>query len=325
MKTRITFISLIVCFVAGTLNSCKKENIIDTTSPEKGELHSVDFKVKAYTKEVIPMGPTMSTNTKGKSSANAEAANDNAVDSYLQELDYFLYDSSGTLISHVNQQNGVEIGEWIHYGFNHYELYAGDYKLIVVGSMGGLSFPDSTNYTTAALVPGYVVEDIFYKEHAFTVNEENNTEETITIERIVGSIEVKQREMVGELWGGPPQILVHSVSSYPFDKNQEYEILDPIQLPKISGEVVPYKTSDFVSRGFVLPDRSGSFNRPLYMIIPGVRSGQIAFREFDDIVVKPNFKVLITGTLTGDRGQQYFDVSADSTWAGTETHEFNGE
>lgn len=324
MKTRITLIGVVVCLIAATLNSCKKERM-DTPLPEKGELHDVNFEVKVYTKEVIPMGSVMSANANKKSSLNTNAATDNAVDTYIQELDYFLYDSNGTLVNHTNQQNGVVIGEWVHYGFNHYELYAGDYKLIVIGSMGGLSFPDSTNYATAALVPGYVVEDIFYKELAFTVNEENNTEETITIERIVGSIEVKQREMVGELWGGAPQILAYSVSKYPFDKNQEHEVLDPIQLPQISGEVVPYKTSDFVSRGFVLPDRSGSFNRTVMMIIPGVRSGQVAFKDFNDIIVKPNFKVLITGTLTGDRGQQYFDVVADSTWAGTVTHEFEGE
>ena len=101
--------------------------------------------------------------------------------------------------------------------------------------------------------------------------------------------------------------------------------MDAIRLPQISGEVIPYKTSDFVSRGFILPDRSGSFNRPVFIFIPGVRSGQIAFREFNDIIVKPNFEVVLTGTLTGDRGQQYFDVSADSTWAGTDTHEFEGQ
>lgn len=324
MKKKCMLIWCFIGFVGFTLSSCKKESI-DTPLPKNRELYKVNFAVKAYTTEVIPMGSMMSANAKGMNSLNTNAASANAVDSYLQELDYFLYDSAGTLVNHTNQQNGVVVGEWVHYGFNHYELYAGDYKLIVIGSMGGLSFPDSTNYSTAALVPGYVVEDIFYKEMAFTVNEENNTEETITIERIVGSIEVKQREMVGELWGGAPQILTYSVSKYPFDKNQEHEVLDPIQLPQISGDVVPYKTSDFVSRGFVLPDRSGSFNRPIMMIIPGVRSGQVAFKDFNDIIVKPNFKVLITGTLTGDRGQQYFDVAADSTWAGTDTHEFNGQ
>jgi hypothetical protein len=321
MKTKFTIIYLVMIGVAYSLNGCKKESPID--KPQDGKQYDVSFKVEGFTKEESPMGPVMSTKSQSTNTTSDNPSIVNAVDTYLTDLDYFLYNSAGDLIQYSHQDYMEEdIEPFSYYGYEHFALNAGNYKLIVVGSMGGCSFPDSARYQSAAIIPGRR-EDLFYKELAFTVDEAFNINQTITIERIVGSLEVNQREMVGALWGGKPLVSYTTARRFPFDEeNQDYQLREE-NLPWISGDFIPYQTIDFVSRNFVLPDRTGNFNTKVKIEIRAIREGGfIATKTFDDIIVQPNVKVVLKGTLTGNRGQQLFEINADSAWQNTVVHEF---
>lgn len=301
-----------------TFFSCEKTANVDDTPivTEDTTRYDISFKVSAFTKQDIPLGSLMSSR---QNVYSANLPDSNAVFSYLKVLDYFLYNEQGQLVTSRNQVNGSQVEEYVYYGEVAFALPKGKYKMVVIGSMGGLTFTDSTRYSTAYMSLGDTVEDIFYKEVNFNVDGINNIKETITIERIVGSLEVKQREMVDQLWAGKPEIRVRSVIKYPFDKNNPYFYPEEkLLLPQISGEPVRWQTIDFVSRGFILPDRSGSFDPQAYLFIRGTRMNIIAEGNLENVVIKPNTKTILTGSITGDSGQQYFDVNADSTWNNVE-------
>lgn len=320
MKKQFTFIyyMLIITIVAG-VSSCSKERIAVSDSDE--ELYEVSFKTEAFTKEEIGMGPVMATKQTNTKQANSTLAAIEDLSKFFPRLNFFLYNSSNDLVdyaAHIRYETDPDT-----YGQTNFRLPAGSYKLVVVGSKGKTTFEDSSRYETAALIPGWQ-EDIFYKEERFTVDGKQNLQKTIRIERIVGSLEVNETEMVGGDWGGGPVVRYQSATRYPFDENQDYKIQEELILPMITKEFAPWTTINFISRGIVLPDRSGSFNGKVWIYIPYEREGgSVATKRFDDVILSPGVKVILKGSLTGTTGQGRFDVTADSAWRDTIVTEFD--
>jgi len=127
-----------------------------------------------------------------------------------------------------------------------------------------------------------------------------------------------------DIWAGKPEIKFRTVLRYPFDPNSEYIYpFDFPYLPQISGEFIVGQIVEFVSSGFILPDRSGNFDSQASYLIPGVRGNVVDMGGFDpDVIIKPNKKVILTGSVTRVNGDKIFDILADTTWSDTEVGEF---
>lgn len=303
------------------LGSCDKTKDL---VPQKNEkLYGVTFTTTGFSIKDEPMKNGKMQKLAGTQSANGTQTAD-AVQSYIEKLDYFLYDETHQLRRHATQLRREALPPYVRYGELSMELPIGNYKLIVVGSMGKTVFRDSAQYTTAYLAPSGGIDDLFYKEIQFQVTGNSDVNETINLERIVGNLEVKLTESVSDLWA---DVIVHVATTirYPFDPNGTYES-ERIFLPLISGQILPWTTQNFVLRGYLLPDRSGQFDTAPYIEIQGQRMGNIGFKDFSNpIVISPNRKLIIEGSVTGAYKYQHFTVSADSTWTGTDSITFNQE
>ncbi|MGK9124562.1 FimB/Mfa2 family fimbrial subunit [Olivibacter sp. SA151] len=304
------------------LTGCNKTTDLVPAKDEK--LYDATFKTTGFNIKSEPMGNGQMQKVASRQST-ATVQSEDAVQKYLEKLDYFLYDETDQLLQHRSQLRKVALPPYAYFGETAFTLPIGNYKLIVVGSMGTTVFRDSAQYNTAYLAPSKAMEDIFYKEIQFEVSGTEDVNETINIERIVGSLEVKLTESVNDIWGDRPIVYATTIVKYPFNPNGTHES-DVYFLPFISGQVIPWTTQNFVLRGYILPDRSGHFNVDPFIEIRGQRSGNIAYKDFpNDIVISPNKKLIIEGSVTGEHKYQHFTISADSTWADTDSITFDPE
>lgn len=319
MKRKFTFIYyMFIMTIVGGISGCSKDSVAIDDSDN--ELYEVSFKTEAFVKEEVGMGTLMATKQTNTKQANSTLSAIEDLSKFFPRLHFFLYNSSNDLVEYTAFIRFESYPDT--YGQANFRLPKGSYKLVVVGSKGKTTFEDSSRYETAALIPGWQ-EDIFYKEERFTVDGKENLQKTVRIERIVGSLEVNETEMVEGNWGGGPVVRYQSATRYPFDKNQDYKVEEFI-LPMITKEFAPWTTINFISRGIVLPDRSGSFNGKVWIYIPYERQGgSVATKIFDDVILSPSVKVILKGSLTGTTGQGRFDVIADSAWRDTIVTEFD--
>lgn len=301
---------LYLFFASISAISCEKT--ADIVLPTDENIYDIRFKVSSFSVEEEAIGKISSVAQKNSKSS---AQPFNAVQDYLNLLDYFIYDESGKLVAQLSQDKSFFSPSPIsYYGEAAFALPKGNYKMAVVGAVSEITFGDSTQFSTAYLAPSYVVEDIFFKLIDFNVTGDQDIEESIKLERIVGSIEIEEKESVTDRWGGRPQVTFKTVTRYPFDKNQK-ATTDYLLLPFVSGELTLWKTTTFISKGFMLPDRSGNFNPHINIMIPGERMNQIANKSFDNIIIRPNRKVTLQGSLTGLYQNQHTTITADSSWS----------
>lgn len=315
-------------------SSCEKNSGRDEVLPEaEGKKYEISFKVTAFTQEEEPLPPKVASTKKNKVAAASDNPElDDAIENYIRRLDFFIYNSQGELVERLISPNEYSLTG--KYNERYFELEAGSYTMIVVGSMGGLTYGDTTKYATAYLQPKQEIEDVFYKEYKFTVNETDVNTNMINLERIVGSLEVRYRTYpIRNVQAGLPYIFANSVSRFPFDPNGTYQYLysefpaDGMNypgylLPKISGELEFGRPVDVVYRGFILPNRSGQFNCDPVLEIPASRSGDITEPDLGDVTIKPNVKVILTGGGYASQGGEFTIITADSVWAETVRQEF---
>ncbi|HYH55028.1 MAG TPA: hypothetical protein VD772_00365 [Anseongella sp.] len=311
---KLIFLSCLV-LLSVLLVRCEKE----PASPlAEEQLYDVHFTVKGFTVEDVEM-------------QNAQPENTGPAGSYLTDIDFFLYDDAGDLLSLTKQDDRIPAGNpnVCCYGENHYRLAEGNYKLIVVGSFGNLRYLDSANYATARLAPVMVapggvvvpeIKDIFYKELDFVVDADEIVD-TLEIERLVGQLEVRLQETTDDLWRDARMTYLNVVE-FPFSKDRNPKT-ERLILPLVSGQVEPWKNIELVFRGYVLPDKSGSFVTEPYIEVFGPGLNILFDHTFEDVVVNPNRKVIVSGTLTGYSNQQNFYVLADSAFADTTYMEVN--
>jgi len=322
-KQLLYFIAFIPSFAL--FLGCEKVGDIDQ-APIDETLYNVRFSVNSFSVDDDPLGKVAVAKKKSTSAVNNEAAikqTFNAVQDYLNLLEYFIYDKTGELVERISQDRSIESPSPIYYyGETSLQLKKGDYKMVVVGTLAPLNFGNTKQFSTAYLSPPFFVDDIFFKVVDFTVTGDADKLETISIERIVARLEVNETESVTDLWGEVPQISYETVKRYPFDASKKCTYTNGF-LSLVSGQLAIWRTVNFVSTGYVLPDRSNHFNPKVYISIPGLGFNQIATKAFDDLVIKPNRKLTLTGTLTGKYQNQHVDIVADSAWAETQTVEFN--
>lgn len=314
--------------------SCEKTEGQDKMAPEpQGEKHEVSFKITAFTQEEVPLSPKLSSKKmQGNSTSATNAENNDAIKDYIRRLDFFIYDNSGQLIERLISPNEYHLT--YKYNENTFMLAEGSYTMIVVGSMGGLQFGDTTSYATAYLEPKQVIEDIFYKEYKFTVNASDIHSNVIKLDRIVGSLEVRDRTYpTVNKQSGLPKVYANTALRYPFDPNGTYQYLYDLypdmsivysnyQLPKISGELQYGRPVDVIYRGFILPNRSGQFNCDPKMYIIASREGEIPGPDLGDVTLKPNVKVILTSRDFASAGGEFVSIIADSAWTETIEREF---
>lgn len=299
--------------------SCKKES--NTSIPIDEEEYEVRWRVSSFTQEVQPMGNLMSK----KSEIEYDEDGNNPALKHLNRLDYFVYNTDGDLVRNSTQLN-VFAPYSDPFGRVAFTLPIGDYKMIVIGSsLVNIAFPDSARYATASLQPSdQPNQDIFYKEIPFQVKANEINTNTIVIERIVGSLEVRLIETPNEDWTENPWVKVKTVVKYPFDENGDYEIEEYYPFRHSTGTRIPGVTSEFVSGGMILPDRSGNFDCEPKITIAGQRLQLIRSQLVEGVIIKPNTKVVLknNGTITEERGRDEFAVTADSTWGAQEIIQF---
>lgn len=314
--------------------SCEKTEGQDKMVPQtQGEKHEVSFKITAFTQEEVPLSSKLSSKKMQSNAISATTADNNdAIKDYIRRLDFFIYDSSGKLIDRLIRPNEYNLTS--KYNENIFMLPEGTYTMIVVGSMGGLKFGDTTSYATAYLTPKQVVEDIFYKEYKFTVNASDIHSNVIKLDRIVGSLEVRDRTYpTVNKQSGLPKVFANTALRYPFDPNGTYQYLYDLypdmsiiysnyQLPKISGELQYGRPVDVVYRGFILPNRSGQFNCDPNMYIPASREGDIPGPDLGAVALKQNVKVILTSRDYASAGGEFVSIIADSAWTETIEREF---
>lgn len=288
--------------------------------PVDKTLYDVRLSVSAFSINDEPIGKLSSVDNKR---ASASVQTFNAVQEYLSLLEYFIYDNTGQLVERISQDKSSDSPSPVPvYGETGLKLPIGEYKIVIVGTLTPLTFGGTQQFSTAYLSPPFQVDDIFFKVADFTVTGQEDVLETINIERIVASLEVNQTESTSDLWGGaPPQVSFETVSRYPFDSTKEC-VYDGSYLTLVSGEFAPWRTINFISKGYVLPDRSDDFHPNVYINIAGHRFETVADKYFGDITIKPNRKLTLTGTLTGKYQNQHIDLTADSAWIDHQNIEF---
>lgn len=233
-------------------------------------------------------------------------------DDFINFIDFFVYDSEGELAA-IRQQDQYVIGEIDHFGDAHFLLPKGDFKLIVVGSQYDMKYTDSTKYSTTYMVSAYRTGDIFYKELDFKVTGEEIIE-SVKVERIVGMLEFQLTETPTDLVAGL-YFIYRTVVGFPFDKDRpcEYTWTD---MPQISGQLIPWQSSLLVFRGLVLPDRSGKFDTEPILTVHQARAN--AYDKYlKGVIVQPNKKTIVTGSLVNSNLYHNFYVDADSVYGDT--------
>lgn len=106
-----------------------------------------------------------------------------------------------------------------------------------------------------------------------------------------------------------------SVVKYPFDPNGPYKSAR-VMLPHISGVAQQGSIITFVHRGYIIVNRSGKFDVQPDLYLRGPRF-DFAGKELTDIILKPNRKVVLSGSIL--EGAQQFSISTDTTWRGVDS------
>lgn len=333
MKRKLRF-TIIMPLILLTWISCKKTSVEDQGPITEAKKFEVSFKVNAFSQSDEPFSSKLAAakpqNKMEVNNTNAE--DEDPIENYIRRLDFFIYNGEGQLTQRSASHNVFSLTS--KYNEKTFLLEAGSYTMIVIGSMGGLTFGDTVNFSTAYLQPKPVVEDIFYEEYKFDVNETDIHSEVVHLKRIVASLELRVRSfLVPNVNGGPPRIYANSVSRFPFDSDGNYGYLyeehafegenyQGLVLPRIVGEGLWNRPEDLVYQGFVLPDRSGSFNSRPFFYEPASRSGEIGGFYIENVILKPNFKKILTGRDYKSAGGEFIEVTADSAWEDIEEDTF---
>lgn len=276
------------------LVSCKKEIDPDPVNEAK---YDVTFKVTNFDVEVADY--------------ERQPEDVNHVDSYLTDICFLVYDEAGDLVFYQNHQKDYPGLENYFFDQTHLTLESGEYKLIAVGAQGDIYFVDSAKYSTAYLVPG--LREVFYNEHPFTVVD-HAVKDTIEIDRINSILEFQLTETPD--WHYLDLFIEYSsVKAFPLDKNNE-AMIGGYRMPHISGEFVQYETHSMIFRGYVVPDCSGNFDPDVWITAVGPRSNADFF-QVDGLIVLPDKKVVVSGSVTGNTNFYSMYVTADSTYSDT--------
>lgn len=333
MNRKLQF-TIILPFILLIWISCKKTSVEDQAPIEETKKFEVSFTVNAFSQTDEPFSSKLaSTRPQSKMEGNTtNAADEDPIENYIRRLDFFIYNGEGQLAQKAFSRNIYSLTS--KYNERTFLLEAGSYTMIVIGSMGGLTFGDTANFSTAYLQPKPVVEDIFYEEYKFNVNETDIHSEVVHLKRIVASLELRVRSfLVRNVNGGPPIVYANSVSRFPFDPAGNYEYLyegpsfegenyQGLVLPRVVGEGLWNRPEDLVYQGFVLPDRSGSFNSRPFFYEPASRSGEIGGSYIENVILKPNFKKILTGRGYQSGGGEFISVTADAAWEDIEEDTF---
>jgi len=333
MKRKLHF-SMALPLMLLIWTSCKKSSEDLITPITEAKKFEVSFKVTAFSQTDEPLSSKLAvtkSQSNGRSTTN-DTVNEDAIENYIKRLDFFIYDGEGALIERVISHNEYYLTG--KYNEKAFLLAAGNYRMIVVGSMGGLTFGDTTNYSTAYLQPKPVVEDIFYQEYKFDVNESDVLSNVINLKRIVASLEVRNRAfLTPNVEAGLPIVYVNSVNRFPFNPEGEYHYLydgppfdghnyPGVVLPIVAGEQLWNRPVDIVYQGFVLSDRSVNFNGHPFVFQPASRSGDLGGFYIDNVILKPNFKKILTSKGYKSIGGEFVTITADSAWEDVEEETF---
>lgn len=321
----------VLFFMTVLLAGCAKTSVNEILPDSSGEKHQVSFNITGYRQTEIPLS-SVKKSSKADSKMNVGESGEGTVNADITRFDFFVYNSAGQLVERLSRNNEI-----YYSGRSNdvvFLLENDHYRLIAIGSMGGLTFGDTTDYSTAYLSPKPLVEEIFYKEYAFTVSGPSIETATVKMERIVSSLEVRNRSFPRQyIEGGLPIVFVNSVIRYPFDPQAEHKTYYSeseyvgfdhagIVLPQVAGELLWNRPVDAIYEGLVLPDRSGSFDSRPYIFQPASRSGYFGGYYVEEVILKPNYKKILTGGGFGSIGGSFVTITADAEWEGTEEQDF---
>jgi hypothetical protein len=175
----------VVCFFC----SCSKEDTPATPgkTPEKTatQKHAVEFRLPGFTTNV---GEFRKTGT-------SSAQRDSLLETQIDEVYYFAYDSAGNEVNNIRQMRG-ELG----FGTIKDSLAPGNYTIVLMAQKDTYIWSEATteHRPLATAGPrlysnfdGYVLGDLFFKKLSLTVNNADTVvTNNLTLERMVGKLEV---------------------------------------------------------------------------------------------------------------------------------------
>lgn len=174
-----------VCFFC----SCSKEDTPATPekTPEKTatQKHAVEFRLPGFTTEVGSF----------RKAGQAGAQRDSLLETQIDQLYYFAYDSAGNEVSAITQGAGL-----LEFGTIKDSLAPGNYTIVLMANKETYNplWDDNPHLPLASAGPrfysnffGFVPGDIFFKKFAFTVTDADTVvTNNLTLERILGKLEV---------------------------------------------------------------------------------------------------------------------------------------
>lgn|GEM_PF-5025054 len=332
---------LILTFVSIALLSCEKYNDVETPTdetPTDETIYDFTLDLSGFTRRTVELkasgsGELMATNQ--QTVQQAEYA--------INTLDYFVYDYRyGTPGELVNRKSQYRQRDGASFGTIADKLPAGEYVIELFGTAKFSYFDDVEDYGRARSrtvddhnVP-QPISDFFHKRLHVDINSTTYID-TVTLERIVGKIEVRLTDdtIPGDV--GLIQVRVNSVDGYYF--SDDVDETEYMQLVSVSsnrrndqGEneleafkrnkvfdvfVFPYSWNSFSDRGKILSNLSiTAFNE---------ENEIVAQKIIDDIEVAKNKKTILTGSLFSGGNtptSQSFTVSVDSIYTETDSLSF---
>ena len=165
---------LLALLVAVVLISCKKDN---KNSP--GTKYKVQFNVSGFSQQIVGVA------SKNKQINGFYADQAAPVTFAIDVLHYYAYDSSGKLVSVINQDSTFS-----SFGIIDDSLQPGTYSIVIAGSKAGVNYNSGTLYTNG-YIGGYSGpwEDTFFQEFSLTVGTQP-INQNVTLKRIVGKLSV---------------------------------------------------------------------------------------------------------------------------------------
>ena len=154
--------------------SCKKDN-----KTSAGTKYKVQFNVSGFSQQIVGVA------SKNKQLNGFYADQAAPVTYAIDVLHYYAYDSSGKLVSVINQDSTFS-----SFGIIDDSLQPGTYSIVIAGSKAGVNYNSGTLYTNG-LIGGYAVpwEDTFFQEFSLTVGTQP-INQNVTLKRIVGKLSV---------------------------------------------------------------------------------------------------------------------------------------
>jgi hypothetical protein len=192
MKKVLLYLAVAAFF----LSSCKKDSSHNEGGSTPGKKYAVNFSVSGFT-QTITGGDSSSLATKGTHNALAIGPRNLSLASSASILYYYVYNSSGALVSSLTQLSSNP-----NFGTIQDTLAAGTYTVVMAAGQTHFVSDQTNQYSTATLtyigkLPGYPAEwsDSFSK--VFTVTISNQAiSQSVQLARMVGAVQLDIKDAI---------------------------------------------------------------------------------------------------------------------------------